>query len=232
MPHDPRAPDGHPRRDTVAASERGYNARLRSALALLSSGVGGKSPLGSDAVTITDIQIESPEQRVLRVAFELSDADRALGNGNPCMIALCEGNDGAVIRRSYVAPLQGLSIAVPAGITRVTLTSSPTFAVADTATPVYAYLSRGVLARRWYRDHLSDVVAVPAFPLTTPVAAPVYATHARVTVLSGALAEPVAGAPVWLAGSQPVLAPDEYGLLTLTAGAPSTVVSIEWEISE
>lgn len=228
---DKRSPDGRPRAREISPLDRSFQSDLRSALALLSAGASGLS-LGQDGQTVCGLQVESPEPRVLRVAYGLNADERALGAGNPAVVELAEGMDACVISRSYVAPLQGLSIGVPAGVTRVTITSNAALAYGSVETRVYASLSCGVLASRWFRDAFNDVVTLLIFPSATTVAAPVFATHARVTVLTGSLAEPITGVATWTAGAQVMLAPDEYGLLSLSAGSPNTACAIEWRIHE
>lgn len=224
-------PDGHPREGTVSQQDAGFQGRLRSALSLLSSGASGLAT-SEDGKTALGLQVESPEPRVLRVAYLLSDDDRALGLGDPALVVLDEGVDGCTIRRSYVAPLQGLAIAVPAGRTKIQVKSLAVFAKTNSGTRVSASLTAGYLASRWFCDALNDSLTVAIFPLVSTIAAPQFATHARVTVLTGAIAEPIAGAPLWLAGTQAIVCPNEYGLLPLSAALPNTVVAVEWRITE
>jgi hypothetical protein len=229
---DGRSPDGRPRARQIPAIDRSYQSELRSALALLSSGSSGLSRGNAD--TVCGIQVESPEPRVLRVAYGLDADSRALGAGNPTLVEVAEGMDAASIVRTYIAPLQGLAIGVPAGVTRVTVTSNAALAyqLSPVETRVYASLSCGVLASRWYTDAFAAQQTVTLYPTATDVVAPVFATTARVTVLTGSLAEPVTGSPVWLPGAQVQLAPNVYGLLKLYAGSPNTSVAIEWRVHE
>lgn len=230
MGDDRSNPDGHPRADTLPASQIGFNGRLRRAFPLLSIGANGQ--LTDVDGTALGLQSESPQPRVLRVSYSLNADDRALGNGNPGLLKLSEGVDGAVIDRSYVVPLQGLVVAVPAGQIKASIVAIPVFALTNVITQVSAYLSHGYLSRRWFRDAFNDSAVVATWPSSTTVAAPVFAVQARVTVLRGALVEPVSGTPVFIAGAQAIMQIDEYGLLRLQAGVSNTLVSIEWEIVE
>lgn len=225
-----REPDGHPRRDTLGVAETGYNGRLRHAPALLSAGVAGVVKTAEPGLVVAGLQTESPQRRVLRVAYSLTDADRSVGVGAIARLVLTEGVDTGWVERFYSVSLQGIAIAVPAGVTKVEVIST-SFGTLAAETRVAASLSAGVLSQRWFADPNFLLLPVPIFPALDTIAAPLYATRCRVLVTDGVLVSPTLGTPIALPGQSVDLPIAVDGTVDLSAGV-GTLVSVTWEITE
>ena len=229
-------PDLRPRGDALPQDELGILGRLREAWPLLSLGFSKQIEAGgSFEKPLGGWRHSSPEPRVCRVNFPNISADERLFQtaGVGAIIRLVEGVDTGGALRSVYAPLQGIAFALPAGHVTAKGLQGLSNVPPATDNTVNITVSNGRLSSRWYTDHEGTTSAVlGAWPTPDPFLAPAYATRARVTVLDGALASPVSGAPSFLAGSQPVFILSPFGTLDLYGSGVPTVVAIEWEITE
>lgn len=230
-----REPDNHPRIDSTPQGELGILGRLRQALPLLSVGyqyaIDGTKSQGDN---LGGFRHSSPEQRVVRANFPAITDDEKLFNtgGIGATIDIIEGVDVRGAHRTLYVPLQGLAFSLNASEAVGTVKQGIGNAAATDNTLVLT-ISAGRLVSRWYTDYERTTSAVlGAWPTPDPFVAPEYATCARVTVLDGALASPVSGAPAFLAGAQPVFSVSSIGTLDLYGAVAGTVVSIEWRITE
>lgn len=223
-------PDGHPRADELTAFEAQFQSRWRSAVALLSSGSSGIAVHGGTD-RVAGVQVESPEARVLRVAYTLDANQRAAGAVAVVRLELSEGMDAGGYTRDYLVPAQGLAVAIPAGFTRAELRET-SFGQVQATQRVAMTLSAGVLSRRWYSDPNFVGMVVNVFPLTDTAIAPHFACRCRALVTAGSLADPTSGVTLATAGQSLDLPIAPTGLVTMSAGLPNTTVVLAWEIAE
>ena len=230
-----REPDNHPRVDAAPQGELGILGRLREALPLLSIGWSAKIDASTkQGSSLGGFRHASPERRVLRANFPaITDEEKLFQTGGiGAIVRLNEGVDTRGGDRSVYVPLQGIAIELPAGILTATVVQGIGNAPAADNT-LNVTISHSQIARRWYTDHERTTSAVlGAWPTPDPFVAPTYSTRCRVTVLDGALASPVSGAPAFLAGSQPVFGVSYFGTIDLYGAVAGTVVSLDWEVTE
>lgn len=209
----------------------GYLAPDRTEQALLSSGVRQEFVIGAPGTSVRAGQLdhESPEQRVLRVAYNYS-ADEIVAQG--VALAFCDlrnGVDASQTLERILIPPQGIAVSIPAGIMQARFQGLDNPQNAQGT--LNATVSAGFLSRRWIATDQS-FQTVPQIPAVLTLAAPPFATRVNVFVLAGDIANPV-GVPLLTIGQQQTVGiVPQGGIIQLSSTVANSAVIITWEITQ